>query len=347
MRGSRSRAGRGSGPRADRRRARRGSTPVVLRAARVSLAAGIAVLLVKLGAWWVSGSTALLGDALESTVNVLAAGFAAYAVAIAARPADADHPYGHGKAEFLSAGVEGGMILAAAVVVAIEAVQRLREGPELVGIAPGALLGVLAGAGNAVLGAYLIRTGRAAGSPALEADGRHVLADVVTTAGALLGLAAVAWTGQAWIDPLAALAVAAYILVTGARVLRSALGGLLDEADFSFLERISDRLRAGGRPEWIEIHQLRTWRSGSFRHIDLHVVVPRYLTIDEGHRAGDALERELLEVAGGRADVVVHVDPCRPLHCPRCRVADCPVRGAPFERGTAFDVPALTREGNV
>jgi cation diffusion facilitator family transporter len=321
--------------------------PAVLRAGLVSLASSALLLALKLAAWLATDSAALLADALESIVNVVAAAFATYSVIVAARPADADHPYGHGKAEFVSAGLEGTLILLAASLILGESVHRLAVGSTVQRIDIGVLLASLGAAGNLALGLYLVRTGRSERSDAIEADGRHILTDVVTTLGAIAALLAVRATGLAWIDPLAGIAVALQIVRTGWRIVRRALAGLLDEADFGFLGEIAARLAASRRSDWCELHQLRAWRSGSFRHIDLHLVVPRYYTIEQAHATAAPLEDALLELVGGRGDVVVHLDPCRPAHCSACSVEDCPVRSTRLAEPFDYSLATLARPGRI
>jgi cation diffusion facilitator family transporter len=318
-----------------------------LRAGWISLVAGVAIMLAKFVAAAVTGSTAIFADAAESIVNVIAAAMATYSVAVAARPADEDHPYGHGKAETVSAAVEGALIVVAATVIALQAVLDIIEGPGVQQIGFGIAASGVAGLANLGLGVYLLRVGRRESSEAIEADGLHIMTDVVTTAGTIVALVLVQLTGWMLLDPIAALLVAANILRTGSRVIRQALRGLLDEADFSLLQQIGEHLAAVRRPEWVEIHQLRSWASGTFQHIDLHLIVPRYLSIEEAHRLGDQLEGHLVEFSGGAAESVVHLDPCTPRHCSACTMPSCPVRGTPLTTPFPFDVESLTRRGII
>ncbi len=324
-----------------------GSTRVAVRAGLVSLVVGALILFAKFVAWAITGSSAVFADAAESIVNVIAAAMATYSVAVAARPADADHPYGHGKAESLSAAVEGALIVVAALLIAVESVREIVTGPVLQKLGLGIAISAGAGLANLALGAYLVRAGRSAGSEAIVADGLHVMTDVVTTVGTIAALALVWWTGVALIDPLAALLVAANIVWTGARVIRRALASLLDEADFTALERIARELEKGKRPEWVEIHQLRSWSSGSVRHLDLHLIVPRYLSIERAHEIGDDLERRFVDLEGGAGEAVVHLDPCTPRHCRACSMPDCPVRAAPVDAPFPYTVESLTRRGTI
>lgn len=290
--------------------------------------AGVLLLAVKFAAYAVTDSLAVLSDAAESLVNVGAALMLLGALRVAAMPADAGHPYGHGKIESFSAGAEGALIFIVALGIIYEAAAALWVGPELRNINLGLVIVLGAGAANAALGIYLLRAGRACGSLALEADGRHVLADAWTSAGAVAGLAAVWLTGWQVLDPLAALAVAAHLLLQGARIIKRAVDNLMDAASPALLRELAERLAAAREDSWIDIHDLRAWRSGAALHADLHAVVPRYYNAEQLHNIHGRVKDALLagERAGG---AVVHFDPCRPLHCPRCAMQDCPVRAAP------------------
>ncbi len=320
---------------------------MALRAGIISLVGGAAILGVKLVAWFVTGSTAVLADAAEQAVNVVASMLVVFSVAIASRPPDADHPYGHGKAEFLSAAVEGGMIVVAGTFILIAAIRQIVIGPELHRVGMGILIAGVGGVANLVLGLYLVRVGRRERSSAVEADGVHCLSDVWITVGSVAALVGVRFSGWVYLDPLVAIAVSLHILRIGSKVVRRALAGLLDEADFHLLDWIAEHLERIRRPEWVEIHQLRTWSSGWVSHVDLHLTVPRYFSIAEAHQEADALEAEVLQAITGTGDVVVHIDPCLPNQCSGCTVSECPVRGEALEERLAFSVENLTRAGTI
>ncbi len=271
---------------------------------------------------------AVLSDALESTVNIGAAALLVFSIVVAARPADDDHPYGHGKVEFLSAGIEGALIVVAAILIAVEAGQQLLTGNVPRRLDLGLLLLAGLAAANALLGWHLTRVGRAAKSLALVADGKHVIADVWTSLGVLGGLGAVRLTGIAWLDPAVALAVAANIVREGYRLARSAVQGLMDEADPSLLDGLVATLERERPPDWIDVHGLRAWRSGASIHADLHLVVPRYFDAVRLHKIHDAVEAQLLAGVAEPGEVVVHFDPCGAVHCGGCAVPACPVRSA-------------------
>ena len=317
------------------------------RAGRVSLVVGSAVFAGKLAAYLLTGSAAVLSDALESIVNVVAAALLLYSLAVAARPADHSHPYGHGKVEFFSAGVEGTLIAVAATLILIEAGRSLWFGPDLRRVDLGLALFSALTAMNAGLGVYLLRVGQRTHSLALQADGQHVLTDVVTSVGVIAGLFAVQWTGWTVLDPLIAIAVALNILRTGWGLLRAAVGGLMDEADDELLGRMAQALEEK-RPSWmIDVHSLRAWRSGAFQHVDLHVTVPRYYDAERLHRIDGEVTDQLLAAAGRAGDVIVHFDPCRPSECASCVVDACPVRATSFLRREPLTLERATREDQV
>ena len=314
-----------------------------LRAGWASAAVGTIVFSAKLAAWLVTGSTAVFADAMESVVNVVAAALLLVSLYVASRPADESHPYGHGKIEYFSAGIEGALIAVAAVLIGVESVRALISGATLQRVGLGLGLVVAASVANALLGFYLLRTGRRTRSAALVADAKHVLADVWTSAGVIVGMAAVWATGWARLDPLVALAVAAHVLREGWSLTKDAAAGLMDAADEDLLERLAQSLCKDREPGWIDVHGLRAWRSGADVHADLHLVVPRFYDADQLHGIHDAVERALGEdVLAG--DVVVHFDPCRPPYCKGCVMEDCPVRSSAFESRLPLDRRQAVRD---
>jgi cation diffusion facilitator family transporter len=316
---------------------------VRLRAGLLALVCGFAVLAAKLLAWRLTGSAAVLSDALESFVNVAAGALLLYSLYVSAQPADRNHPYGHGKVEFFSAGVEGTLIAVAAIGIIFAAVRALILGPELRRLDTGLVLVSAATVVNALLGVYLIRIGRQQHSLALVADGRHLLTDVWTSAGVIGGLLLVRFTGVVVLDPLVALAVAAQILVTGWRLARQAIGGLMDEADPGALGSMVEALGARREPSWIDAHSLRAWRSGPVEHVDLHLVVPRYFDVDRLHGIDQQVENVLIGATGRPGEAIVHFDPCRPRHCPGCAVEPCPVRSAALVAQRPITLERATR----
>ncbi|MFO0627143.1 MAG: cation diffusion facilitator family transporter [Polyangiales bacterium] len=283
------------------------------RAARLSLAVGVAVFSLKLGAWALTGSVALLSDALESVVNVVAAATMLAALRVARRPADADHPFGHGKAEYLSAFFEGALIAVAAVITVASAWGRLRSPAPAARVGEGIAVSVLASLANGALGMYLLRISRRTRSLALEADGRHVLADVYTSAGVIVGVTLARLTGWWRLDPLVAMAVAANILWVGWRLVRRSVGALLDELadpeEALTLERSLDALarELGARG----VSRLRLRWQGPGAHADLRLRVDPAMSVGDAHALCDALEAKA-RALDARVELVVHVEPDAP-----------------------------------
>lgn len=312
-----------------------------MRAGQTALVAGVCIFAAKFIAYLLTGSAAIFADAMESTVNVVAAGMLVFVLSVAGRPPDEGHPYGHGKAEFLSAAIEGAAIAFAALIIITESIRELLAGPSAQRLDVGIALLAATTVANAALGMYLVRVGRRVDSPALTADGRHVLTDVWTSAGVIVALFFVYWTGWLWADPLVAIAVALNVAWEGYRLIQEALGGLMDEADPEMLEEVASRLESARSPSWIDLHGLRSWRSGARRHVDLHLTVPRYLDVDEIHAIHDRVEAALLGDTPG--DVVVHFDPCVDSLCRACGVEACPIRSAARTRHTAFTAERAVR----
>ncbi|MBJ22257.1 MAG: cation transporter [Deltaproteobacteria bacterium] len=317
------------------------------RAGQLALVVGVLLFAGKFSAYALTGSTALFADAMESTVNIIAAGMMVIALALAARPPDEHHPYGHGKVEFFSAGIEGAAIAAAALMILAEGIRDLVQGPALQRLGLG--MGILAGCtvANAALGAFLTREGRRTRSMALAADGRHVLTDVWTSAGVIGGLLVVHLTGWVWADPLIAIAVAINVVREGVALLREAYAGLMDHADPETLEFAAEVLRTERRDSWIDVHGLRSWSSGARRHFDLHLTVPRFFDVEHLHRIHDRVETKLFQGDLQGGDVVVHFDPCEVDHCARCSMADCSIREAPFREALPMVREHITRSDEL
>lgn len=273
-----------------------------------SIGVGVVVLALKAAAYWVTGSIALYSDALESVINVVTAGIALYAIRISAQPADAEHPYGHSKAEYFSAVLEGVLIVLAACLILREAYFDVFAPKTVVAPLPGLAINGLASGLNAVWCFVLIRQGRALRSHALVADGRHLLTDVVTSLGVLIGLGAAAATGWTLLDPALAAAVALNILWSGWQVMRDSLGGLMDEAaPPETLTRIRELISTGADGA-IEAHDLRTRHAGRMTFIDFHLVVPGHMPVCEAHEICDRIERRLKDAMQDTL-VTIHVEP--------------------------------------
>ncbi|MCC7398798.1 MAG: cation transporter [Planctomycetes bacterium] len=308
------------------------------RIAAVSFGVGVLLLGVKFWAYALTSSQAIFSDALESIVNVVAAGFAWFVVGWAGQPADRDHPFGHGKIEFVSAAFEGALIFGAALVILWQAGIGMLEGAMPQRLDFGLVLTGAAGAVNGLLGWWLVGHGRRHHSAAIEADGHHLLSDFWTTVGVVAGLGLVRLTGLAWIDGVVAAVVALHLLATGWKLVRRAGGALLDEEDPELLRQLVNVLAPKVKDGVIRLHNLRAIRAGRFRHFSAHLVVPEFWTVQQAHDTAEALAARLLHEMPGDGDIDFHTDPCERRYCTMCDLDACSVRQQPFVRRAPLTV---------
>jgi len=316
-----------------------------LLAISASLLIGAGLMAVKFIAFYLTDSAAILSDALESIINVVAAGFALGSIIIAAKSPDPTHPYGHGKVEYFSAGFEGALIVLAALGIFYAAWPRLFHPQAIPRLEKGMLLILSAALVNLILGAILVMVGRRTKSIVLIADGKHVLTDVYTTVGVVLGLVGVYFTGWNWLDGAVAILVGLNILVTGARLVHQAAAGLMDKSDPQLLEEICRVIAEQRRPMWIDIHQLRARRAGTHVFIDFHLILPRDLLLEASHAEVKQLEKILNDHYEGQADILIHADPCMEPECPICGHEPCDHRLAGTKMQRLWRTDTLTCEG--
>jgi cation diffusion facilitator family transporter len=302
------------------------TSAVRMRMAALSLVIGICLLAAKLFAYYLTGSSAVLSDALESIVNIAAAGFALYSVYQATKPPDRCHPYGHGKIEFFSAGFEGALIILAALGIFWVGWKHLAHPRPIPRLDIGLIIVCGSSVINLWLGIALIRVGRRTRSLALEADGRHIMTDVVSSAGVVAGLGLVLATRWYWLDGAIAFLVGINILFSGGKLIRESFRGLMDASDPGLIAVITTLIIQRRRPAWIDIHRLRAWRSGPEIHIDLHLILPKDMPLETAHREAQHLESLLFDHIEGCAGVLVHMDPCRGEDCPLCGRQECSCR---------------------
>lgn len=300
-----------------------------VRAARLSVGVATLLLVVKLSAWLLTGSAAILSDALESIINVVAAVFAVLSVSVAETPPDKGHPYGHGNIEYYAALIEGLLIFLASLCIFWESFDKILHPQPMPHLGAGLTLLVLAGLANLWLGLKLLRQGRRSGSLTLTADGQHVLTDVYSSAGVFVGLTLVMATGWLWLDGAVACLVGVNIAWTGVRLVRRSVAGFMNESDPALLREICVLLRENRHPSWIDIHRLRVIKSGRAIHVDLHLILPRDLILAEAHDQVVAMEALLQASLGPEADIMIHADPCNDGRCPACDAAPCDLRQAP------------------
>lgn len=294
----------------------------------------VAVVLfgIKLTAYLLTNSVSILTDALESTVNVVSGFIGLYSLHVAAKPRDIDHPYGHGKAEFVSAAVEGTLILFAGLFIIYECILHFISPPALQKLDWGVALVALAGLVNFLMGSVAIRQGKKNNSLALIASGKHLHTDTYSTIGILIGVALIWITGWQLLDTLVALLFSLFILYTGYRILRESLAGIMDEADKALLEKMVTHLNQQRKQNWVDLHNLRVIKYGSILHVDCHLTVPWYLNVHEAHVEVDALSEQIRLEFGSSIELFVHSDGCLDFSCAICTKTDCQVRKHAFEQ---------------
>jgi len=295
-------------------------------------AVSIVLLAVKVIAYYSTHSVSILTDALESIVNVAAGFIGLYSLFIAAKPRDIDHPYGHGKAEFLSAAVEGTLIGSAGAIILYKAVQNLINPVELEKIDYGIILVAITAIVNFLLGYYCLRVGKKNNSAALAASGKHLQSDTWSTLGIVVGLVLLYLTGEKWIDSVVAIGFGLFIMYTGYRIIRSSVAGIMDEADKNLLTKLVALLNANRKPNWIDLHNLRVIKYGSVLHMDCHLTVPWFLNVHEAHREIDALAELVRKEFGESVEFFVHSDGCLPFSCRICDKKECSERKHNFEQ---------------
>ena len=291
----------------------------------------VVLFLVKIIAYYVTNSVSILSDALESIVNVVAGGVGLYSLWVAAKPRDEDHPYGHGKAEFISAAVEGTLIVTAGLLILYETVRTVIDHNPISKLDYGLLLVAITAIVNYFAGVVCIRIGVRNNSLALQATGRHLLTDTYSTLAIIAGLIIMLVTGIFWIDKIIAVGMSLFIMYNGYKIIRLSMAGIMDEQDVILLQRMIDILNTHRRINWVDLHNLRIIKYGSHLHIDCHLTVPWYLNVREAHVEIDSLVKFITIEFGDRIEFFVHTDGCLPFSCRLCNKFNCPVREHPFE----------------
>jgi cation diffusion facilitator family transporter len=317
-----------------------------------ALVAGALILAIKFYAAAISGSTALRSDAIESVVNVLAASFALFTVLFAEKPADQQHPYGHGKIEHFSAAFEGGLIALAAAFIAWEAIGALHEqlvsgSSKIKDLDSGLVWNFTAGILNGALGLFLVLIGKRHQSRAIEADGLHVLSDFWTTLGILLALLIAKTTGLMWLDPLIALLVAILLAITGFKLVSESSQALLDIEDPKLLAKLVETMNKIRPADVIALHELRTMRSGRYTHVDIHVVLPGHYPLSKSHDLADSFGKDVIAKLGIEGEMHTHIDPCQQSWCGVCAVDECSIRLAPQGPPIVLTLEGSTALGDI
>jgi cation diffusion facilitator family transporter len=308
--------------------------------------AGISIVLlaVKFIAYYFTHSVAILTDALESIVNVVAGFIGLYSLYVAAKPKDKDHPYGHGKAEFISAAVEGTLIGVAGTIILYEAVQHIIHPVALKQIDTGIWLVGATAVVNYIMGYLCVRTGKRNNSLALEASGKHLQGDTYSTLGIIAGLILLYFTGRYWIDSAVAIIFGGFIVYTGYKIVRQSIAGIMDEADEKLLGKMVDVLNKTRKENWVDLHNLRVIKYGSVLHLDCHLTVPWYLNVRQAHEEVDVLSKMVKKEFGESVEMFVHSDGCMSFQCPICDKHDCPERQHNFVKEITWTLENILKD---
>lgn len=298
----------------------------------LSLFTGVGLMLVKFMAYFITESNAIFSDAAESIVNVVASSFAFYSIYLSAQPKDENHPYGHGKVEFFSIFVEGGLIFIAGSIILVKAFYALIAPAPITNIMEGLWLILSTAVVNFGVGEYLKRRGAALRSMTIEADGKHLQIDAISSIGLIAGLYLMKMTQMAWIDTALSAGLGSYILWSGYKMLRKSISGLMDESDVTVMQEVVDVLGKTRKDDWIDVHNMRIQRYGRELHVDCHLTIPKYYTLTKVHDVISDFEDNLNNGLGMPTELFVHADPCMPQCCHYCNVKDCPIRSEEYNK---------------
>jgi len=296
----------------------------------VILIVGIVLMIIKFAAFFITHSNAILTDALESIINVFAGSLALYSLYYSSRPKDQDHPYGHGKIEYLSSGIEGGLIFISGIAIIVKSCYSFIYPQQIHSLDIGLYLTLFTGSCNFYMGRYLIKHGKINQSTAMVAEGKHLLSDTISSVGIVIGLVIIYFTKQYWLDNLIALFAGLYICYMGYSLLKESVTNLLDEADVEKLKMVIEMLNKNRREKWIDMHNLRVLKYGSHLHVDAHITLPWYDKLEDSHTEVSMLENLIKQQLGNELEFFIHADPCLPISCPICVVQNCPVRKSEF-----------------
>ncbi|MDO5615484.1 MAG: cation diffusion facilitator family transporter [Cruoricaptor ignavus] len=304
---------------------------------------GILLFVGKLYAWHLTNSDAVFSDAMESIVNIVAAFMGLYSLYLAAKPRDADHPYGHGKVEFVTSGVEGALIIFAGIMIIVEAVDSLLHGNVLQQLDYGIFIISATAVINYFLGYLSIKKGEKENSAVLISSGKHLQSDTITTVGVVVSLVLVYITKINWLDAAVALLFGGYIIFVGYGIIRKSLSGIMDEADLEMVKRLADFLSKNRKNKWIDIHNVKIQQHGSTLHIDAHLTLPYYLELREAHNEMTELLKLVAENTDRSVEFNFHMDDCKPFSCEICQLSDCQFRQNKFVKKVEWTEKTITQ----
>jgi cation diffusion facilitator family transporter len=315
-----------------------------IRLQRWVVALSVGLLIIKVLAYFITHSIAILTDALEGIVNVVAGALGLYSLSVAARPRDADHPYGHGKVEFISAGIEGGMIFLAGAAILYKGAVALFRPEAIHQLDLGIILVALAGLANFLVGKICVVQGKKNNSLALISSGKHLQSDAYSSLAILIGLGLLFLTEQQWIDSLVAIGFSFFILYTGYSIIKKSIAGIMDEADEALLQKLVQVLQANRKENWVDLHNARMIKYGSTLHLDCHLTVPWYLNVHEAHREIDELAKLVRNELGDSLELFVHSDGCLEFSCKICNKKECHARKHPFEKTVEWNLQNIVSD---
>ena len=303
---------------------------------------GVVLFIGKIIAWKLTNSDAVFSDAMESIVNVISAFMGLYSLYLAAKPKDEDHTYGHGKVEFVTSGIEGALIAIAGIMIIYEGVNSLIVGKVLSKLDLGIWIIAATAIVNYLLGYISIKKGKAENSLVLISSGKHLQSDTVTTLGVVISLIVVYFTKIYWLDSLVALIFGLYIIVVGYKIVRKSLSGIMDEQDPELLNQIIKVLEENRRTEWIDVHNMKIQQFGANLHIDAHITLPWYYSLRDAHNEMEKMIILLAKNINRNIEFNFHMDDCKPISCPVCQIAECPVREKDFVKRVTWTPENVT-----
>ena len=301
----------------------------------------LALTAIKFIAYGITHSNTILTDALESIVNIITSVFALYSLYIASKPRDSNHPYGHGKIEFIAAGMEGMLIIASGVIIIAKSATNFFHPSTLDHILVGSILIAGTGIVNLIIGRYMITKGKELNSVALEADGKHIYSDFLLSASVIVGAIILYFTKIAWLDSVIAITISLWIIFMGIKLVRQSLKGIMDEADDEILGELITTINKVRKDKWIDIHNMRMIQYGKTLHIDCHMTLPWYISLDEAHDEIDNLDKRINELHPGELEFFIHADPCIPSSCKICCLKDCKERKENFSHKIDWTLETL------
>lgn len=304
---------------------------------------GIILFIGKIIAWKLTNSDAVFSDAMESIVNVISAFMGLYSLHLAAKPKDEDHPYGHGKVEFVTSGIEGALIAIAGITIIYEGINSLIAGKVLDKLDLGIWIIAATAIVNYILGYISIKKGEKENSLVLISSGKHLQSDTITTLGVVISLVVVYFTKIYWIDSAVALFFGGYIIFVGYKIVRKSLSGIMDEQDPDLLNQIVEILENNRKTEWIDIHNMKIQQFGASLHIDAHITLPWYYSLRDAHKEMEKVIILLAKNTKRTVEFNFHMDDCKTISCPVCQIKDCPERKQNFVKRVTWTPENVTR----